>query len=337
VRAGNPPLSYWLLEPLTDRPFQPVAWGWLAFLTTVALLGFWASLAACGWRRRFVPVVIFLLLPPVLIGNAYGNVHALAFTALALVLLFIRRYPYLAGVCGTIGWLKPQLVFPLILLLALSQRRVAGRFVVGFAGATALLALATIAAVGAHSFLWWMHGLTDWSNVIGLEPNIASLAGLYTGWASPGLRAMLQVLFLAFALALTAWWWWPRRQLAEIPIQDGAWLWGVWFLATPFAHYPDLVLLTIPVLASLGGDASRLTTRRAAALLYLPFVSLVILNVTMARVGVLPLAVVAMTLLLIQPGAWPFSAGEQVVTAPTESEGDRAAVPTSAGHPSQSC
>lgn len=58
---------------------------------------------------------------------------------------------------------------------------------------------------------------------------------------------------------------------------DTGWLWFAWFLATPYAHINDVIMLTPPVLALLGTNAQRVTWAPAAAVLYLLFVGILTL------------------------------------------------------------
>jgi hypothetical protein len=116
VRAGNPPIFYWALEPLTNLPFQRIAWLWIISMYLSSAAGFLLALRYLGWSKWLVPLIVFLLMPEVMTGALYGNVHGPVFAALALSLVLMKRHPALAGAVAAFGWLKPQLALPLVLV-----------------------------------------------------------------------------------------------------------------------------------------------------------------------------------------------------------------------------
>jgi hypothetical protein len=106
---------------------------------------------------------------------------------------------------------------------------------------------------------YWLQGLAGYSHDVAPQKVVPSLAGLYVLWAPWNLRLVLTGLCLAAAVALTVVWWWRLRNIADVPFLAVAWLWLVWFLATPYVHIDDEVLLVIPVLALVGRNGDRLT------------------------------------------------------------------------------
>lgn len=304
VRAGNPPLFYWLLQPLTDMPFQAVALAWIALMYATSAVGFLLALRYFGWRRRFVPALVFMLLPQVVTGAAYGNVHGPVFAALALCLLLAARHPAIAGIVASCGWLKPQLAFPLVLLIFLFHAPARGRFASGWAGATAALLGLTVLTSGWNSLALWLNGLNSWSRGIDREPNIASLSGLYVTWTSRPVQLALALALLLFALALTARVWSANKNAGSVRMLAVGWLWGVWFLVAPFAHFPDEILLTVPILALLGRDGDNLRAPLAAASLYLAFLSLALIPTPFVS-----LSVVGLTVILARASTSTFGGG----------------------------
>lgn len=154
VRAGNPPLFYWALEPLTALPFQRIAWAWIVAMYAYSAAGFVFALRFLGWSTWFIPAIVFLLLPETVTGALYGNVHGPVFAALSLSLLLMRRHPAIAGAVAALGWLKPQIVLPLVFVIIVFHCPHRKRMLVGFMSATALfralfpsplMSLATIA------------------------------------------------------------------------------------------------------------------------------------------------------------------------------------------------
>ncbi|HLJ68293.1 MAG TPA: glycosyltransferase family 87 protein [Chloroflexota bacterium] len=302
VRVGNPPLFFWALGPLAALPFQSAAYIWLAFVYGVSLVGFLSLSRTFGWRRRALPALVFLAMPPVALGAFYGNVVALAFAATALALALERSHPLLAGMLLTLCWLKPPVALPVaLLILAFGHERT--RLIAGFLAGSALTEFLTVIATGWSSTAAWLHGLGAYSNDIGLSPGIASLSGIYVRDTSGLVRTGISLIILAVAAAATLRVWrsgLPRRAGAlTVPS-----LWIVWFLAAPYAHIFDEILLTAPVMVLIGRDAHLAVTRRGLSLLYAAFLSLAVIQAVIVGVQLLWVPVVWMLLaaLPIRPG-----------------------------------
>jgi hypothetical protein len=313
VRAGNPPLFYWALEPLTTLPFQRVAIVWIVSLYLLSAVGFLLSLRFLGWKSWLVPTILFLLMPQVVTGCLYGNVHAPIFAAIALCLILADRYPALAGTIAAVGWLKPQLALPLLLLVFLFHAPHRKSFAVGFGAATCGLLALTAATTGFYSLVQWVAGLNSWSKGISREPNIASLSGLYVSWASRPLQLAIATALLGCAVFLTVLAWKRTARATPVPILSVGWLWAAWFLVAPFSHFPDEIVLTLPVLAVLARDAARLSTRLGIATLYLAFFSLVLFPTPLVSVSVVALGLVLYRASQVPEVSRPLRAGEAYV------------------------
>jgi Glycosyltransferase family 87 len=299
VRVGNPPLMYWAMEPLIDRPFVLTAWVSLLSLYALSALGFIAVLRYYGWRNWILPTVVFLLMPQVVLAAFYGNPVAIVFAAIGLALALSRRYPVLAGVLLSAAWLKPPVALPAVLLIALFYVPQRLRLAAGFAGATTALLLATIATTGVHSLGLWIRGLTQYSNDMSIQPDVISLNGLYLRWMTSGPRLALEAATLIAALAITAYYWQKRGRIAE----KGIWLaplWLVWMLAAPYGHFFDEVILAIPVLAVLGKNGEFVSRRIPATVLYLLFCSLLVISWMPINVHLLPLPLLAVAALMVK-------------------------------------
>lgn len=288
VRVGNPPLFFWLLRPLSDASFAVGAWFAIGVLALCSVLGLLLTLAYFRWSARLVPLLMFAMMPQVLLGPYYANLVPLVFLGIAGGLLASRRYPWLAGAALTLAWLKPPVALPLVLLVVLFLARDRLRVAGGFVGVSLLLFLLTLATTGPRSIGQWLHGLAGYSKDIASSPSVSSLSGLYVRVTSGGLRLGLELAGLAIAVALTAlvWKWYRGRR--EVPVLAIAWLWFAWFLAAPYAHFYDEILLTAPVLALLGRNGGRLGERLPTTALYLLFFSL--LFISWAPGGVQPLS-----------------------------------------------
>jgi Glycosyltransferase family 87 len=291
VRAGNPPLFYWALEPLTTLPFQRVAWAWIVTMYLFSVAGFLLALRYLRWTSWLVPTVVFLFMPEVVTGALYGNVHGPVFAALALCLVMMERYPTLAGAVAAFAWLKPQLGLPLVLVIFVFHATHRRRMVAGFVTVTATLLGLTVLATGVQSLVQWISGLNSWSKGISKEPNIASLSGLYVGWASRPMQLVIASALLLLALAITAVTWRRLRTQGTVPIIAVGWLWALWFLVSPFTHYPDVIVLTLPALALLGRNGNRISTPQGIGALYLSLFSLVLFPTPLVSLAVVMLGV----------------------------------------------
>jgi Glycosyltransferase family 87 len=305
VRAGNPPLFYWALEPLTTLPFQRVALAWIVLMYLFSAMGFLLALRYLRWTSWLVPTIVFLLMPEVVTGALYGNVHGPVFAALALCLVIMNRHPALAGSVAAFGWLKPQLALPLVFVIfvfhATDRRRVAA----GFMSMTGLLFGLTVVTTGLNSFAEWISGLNSWSQGLDKQPNIASLSGLYALWAPRPLQLILTLALIAGALALTGIAWRRWRQVAIVPLVSAGWLWVVWFLVSPYTHFPDLIVLAVPVLALLGRDGARVAEPRSIAVVYLALFSLALFPSPLVSLGVVALGVLLAVDARARSALWP--------------------------------
>jgi hypothetical protein len=212
--------------------------------------------------------LLFFLAPQVQIGLQSANLVQLIFAAMGLSLAVMRRSPILAGALLLAVWLKPQVGLPLAAVIVLFHADAPRRTFAGFLGGSAVEAALSLLTTGPAVFRWWLHSFTGYSSTIAIQGDLASLSGIYYRWSAPGLRFSLEAGTLAIAAVLTAWWWWRTRHRRPPPVVSVAWLWFVWFLATPYAHFYDQLLLTIPVLALLGRNGARLRSPLCAVTLY---------------------------------------------------------------------
>jgi hypothetical protein len=289
VRVGNPPPFLWALQPLTGKSFQSTAYIWIAALALLSVAGFLGALTYLGWSIRYLPVFLFLLMPQVEIGAFYGNPTGLVFAAVGCSLALARRYPFWAGLLLSLAWIKPPVALPIALLVYLFHAPRRDRLLAGFASATAILLLVTLATTGAHSLSLWVVGLQGYSRDISVQTNVASLAGLYTLWAPAWLRLVFELVLGLAAVTLTASAWRRYPHNGDATMMQVGWLWFVWMLATPYAHFFDEMILVVPLLAMFGRDGYRTSNRYAAVSIYLMFFSLFFIQTTPLHVYVLPI------------------------------------------------
>jgi hypothetical protein len=299
VRVGNPPFLYWAMRPMIGASFVPAALISLIGLYILSGVGFLAILRYFGWKRPFMPTVIFLLMPQVVLGAFYGNVIGIVFAAIGISLLLSQRYPILAGVLMSLAWLKPPVALPVVLLLGLFHVQRRTRFASGFAAGTAALLALTVGTSGWRSVGLWLHGLVRYSNDMAHQPDVISLAGLYVRWMPQAPRLALETLTILAALALTVLIW-RKVPTGQIAFMSVAPLWVGWLLASPYGHFFDEVILAVPVVAYLihnGRDVGRLLP---ATSLYLLLFSLLLLTWTPFHAYLLSLPLIAIAIFMLQ-------------------------------------
>lgn len=298
VRVGYPPLFFWAIQPLSGLPFQPTAVVWILSMYALSAVGFLAVLRYLGWSRWILPCLVFLMMPQVIKGALYGNVSGLVFAAIGCSLLLLRRHPLEAGVLLSLGWLKPQVGLPIALLIILFHAPSRGRVLAGFGIAVGSLLALTVIATGWESITLWYRGLTGYYHDLATQTYLPSLTNLYDSWAPHPVYLGLTGLSLCIALALTAGWWWTYRGHPPTSVLAISGLWFLWFVAVPYVHLYDEIVLSIPVLACLGRNGHRLSRR-------LPTFGLYLLAFTWLPSAWTPLIIVlvAPTLLLLEPPA----------------------------------
>jgi hypothetical protein len=283
MRVGNPPLLFWALQPVAAISFNTSAKLWSLAMYVCLAVGFLSCLATVRWRRRGLPLVVFLALPQTIYAAFYGNVDGLVFLGLGWSAALARRRPIMAGALLTLALLKPQVALPGALLIAvfLSSSRI--RVLTGFLATSALGFGLTLLTTGSASLSWWLQALTGYSQRLGVQPDIASLSGLYVYSAPDRVRLAMEGLSILAVAGATVAWWWKHRTTGSTGVLDVAWLWIAWFLATPFAHFHDEVVLALPVLAVLGRDAAWLGRWPATVALYVLLFSILVFPTTRAH------------------------------------------------------
>jgi hypothetical protein len=296
-RAGNPPYFDWALEPLTELPFVDTARGWLLAMYVFGIAGCVVALRHFGWRHTIVPAAFFLAAPQVLLGP--GNVSGLIFVVVAGGLALARPRPFVAGALLSLGSIKPQIALPAILLIWLFHTSDRVRLAAGVIAGTVALLLLSVVTTGAGVLGLWLAASVDYFGTLAQQSGLASMAGLYAHDAPNMLRASLLVLVVAVAGAFTLREWLRFRHLREVPFLAVGWLWVLWFLATPYAHFPDEILLTLPVLALIGRDAERIGDLPSVIALYTLLLSIILAAWTPFHASLLSLSLVVVLLCLL--------------------------------------
>lgn len=245
ARVASPPLFFWLLEPLSRLPFQPVAVGWIVLMYVIALSGFVAVLRSLDWRGP-LPILAFAA-SPILVFAAYpGNVDGLVCGALGWSFSQSRSRPIVAGAVAAFACIKPQVGLPLALLIVLYHAKAPKKSISAFIATLACVGVVTVVTTGITSIEQWLAGIQSFQQHITVVPDLTSSAGLYAYILEPGLRNIISncaTLLVMIAIAL-AWILLPR--IRPLPAATVAPLWFAVMFMTPFAHYHDFVVLAIP-------------------------------------------------------------------------------------------
>jgi Glycosyltransferase family 87 len=299
-QVSNVPTLYWAIQPMLRLPFQQAAWLWILLMYALCLAGFLAALRYLAWTVTLVPSLVFLAMPQTVTAVFYANVQAPMFAGLVGSLALMKRSAFGAGMLASVAWLKPQIGLPLALLIGLFHTSNRVRFLGGFTAVTlGLFALPTIFANG-HVMEWWVRELIVFHGTMDVQPNNAALTGLYVLWAPHSTHLIFEIISLATAGLLTGFLWQILRGSKTLPFLLTGWLWFVWFVAVPYVHFPDEILLTVPVLAFLGRNGERLLDRSSLLIVYVLAAQVLLFPVTPPYVQVLslPLLLVAVFLFM---------------------------------------
>lgn len=273
VRIGNPPLFFWALGPFTRLPLRAAVFLWVICAAAAAVAGFAGALRSTGRRLRAIPLLVFVTMPFVIQGVLYGEVTPMYFGGIGIGLALARRRPLPAGIVLGVAWLKPTMALPLVLLVVVFYARNPLRAAAGFLGVTAMMFAATLLTVGWSGLTRWIEGLLSFSHGIAAQPGLVSLTGFYVRSAPSTLRVGLEIGTVLTALLVTGLWWRRHPGAPTMPLQS-AWLWPMWMLATPYAHYPDEAVLAVPALALLVRGGEWVLNRWGVMVLYLGALSL---------------------------------------------------------------
>jgi Glycosyltransferase family 87 len=295
VLVGTSTFFLFILEPLRTVPYQTAAIAWM--LGTYAFMGFafLAVVRQLGWSRRGLPTVLFLASPVVVIATYDGNTISVVFAGIAGGFALLRRHPFLAGVLLSLAIVKFPVALPIVGLIVLfhtpRKRWVGGGLLVAFLCRQVL----TLALLGKQYESWRVGSLLGFSHSMPTQPNVSSLSGLYAQLLPETARLVLEVLSVGLAGAMTLVFWWRTRHEPTLPLLRTGWLWFVWLIATPYAHYIDEMLLVIPVLALIGYDGRRISRPLSVSVLYLLGLSILLYSWTPMHMQLLwaPLAVCA--------------------------------------------
>jgi hypothetical protein len=278
VRVGSSPFFLLLFRPLNGLPYQTAATVWMLAAGLITTFGFLGILQYLGWKRALVPCLMFVAMPPTVLGIFYGNTIPIVFAGIGCSLPLLRRHPILAGVLLSLAMLKPPAALPFVLLVVLFLAPSKRLVVAGFVAAAVIRRVVVYVLLGPQ-YLWWeIKGYLGFAHSINLQPNLTSFSGLYARLVGQTPRLGLEVAGIAAACIVTAVVWWRLREQPAGPHHATIWLWFIWMAATPYAHFEDEMLLAVPVLVLLGTDARELGRPLVVAVLGLMFSSVLLFS-----------------------------------------------------------
>jgi hypothetical protein len=183
----NPPLFAWLVVPLTLLPIPAAYLAW-TIVSLAALAWAWYLAAPYTGLAKLTLLLIALAIWPLLNAFFYGQPSMVIVGLVATAWwLAARGNPIAGGVALAIGTaLKPQAVFLVPLAILVSGRY---RLFASWAVTGAVIALATVAALGTTGLANWWHALNflqsnpthshvTWAYVFGEGPIAYALEGL---------------------------------------------------------------------------------------------------------------------------------------------------------------
>jgi hypothetical protein len=232
VTYASPPLLAWLFVPLTALPEQLAYLVWAA-LSLAALVLAWRIAAPYTGLAKLTVLLLSLGLWPVLLVFYYGQPTMIVLALVAAAWwLCTKDQPFASGaVLALATFLKPQAMILLPVALLLSGRY---RVVASWAGACAILGIATVVNLGPSGLMGWWHALKQ------VQPLGANTEYTLTHLIGSGpLTYLLWALQAATALFIA---WWRRREL-EIVFAAG--LIGTVASASYF-HEGDYTILLLP-------------------------------------------------------------------------------------------
>jgi len=285
---ANPPLFAKVMTVCTIVP-QPVAYAcWLAAMAAM-LVG---SLVVVGRLYGLKEplsmgfLLLFAVTPIPIICYYFGQQTPILLLALAGSLALLRRsHPGWAGVVVSLVWIKPHLLFPVIVvLIGLLGWSDARRFIAGLVGSSVALGLLSWWTMGASLLGAWAQTLIVYAHRMdNRQPLLSSLAGAYLSVVKRPWSIVLNDLCVVCWIGLMAVVLWrARRAGVTLGGEGGLRVVAIalvsWLLLTPYVHPADLVLIGVALPAVLGrrleGLSNPLTRLTMGALLTAPTLDL---------------------------------------------------------------
>lgn len=265
---GNPPPFALLVRPLIALPESAAYRLWALGVIVTTALGAYLGLARWPRTRRVPAAALVALSPAALLNVRLGQSSSLLLLGLGTAIwLLARGRPALAGAALSIGFVKPHLMGPVALILVLAlprqERRAAATGLIAALAGWAALACAT---GGIGVFGRWWSSVHNFYGSIRLQPDVASVAGIFYSSVPDTLVGPLNAACLSLAAAIGLGFlrrgWRGDRRARDRAFGGGL---AAYCALSPYVHTGDQVLLALPILALIGPNRRGL--REAAVLL----------------------------------------------------------------------
>ena len=211
VLFNHPPFEALLYLPVALRSYAAAYFLWTVLGTClVAASMLLLNRAATIFSDSGVLIMLAFIFAPVTLDFFQGQDAAVLLLIYALFYSKLRRdETFWAGVVLALGLIKPHLVLPCFLIVAIARRN--WNFVAGFAAGAAALALVSVAVFGPHVFVAY-HRFIFSSTQLGIPgyawPAMANLRGVLSLFVSSApWRAVLLVITSVFCLGMAIWQW----------------------------------------------------------------------------------------------------------------------------------
>ena len=249
----DPPPFALLLRPFAGLPESEAYHYWAALLLACGALG--AYLALYDWPRRprLLAATLVTISPAALFDLRLGQNSTPLLLALgASYRLTSLGRPFLAGLCLGCGLFKPHLMGPIAIIVILAAPNGSKKNM--FAGFALAGGLAVLLGLwfdgGPAAYGQWLSALRQLGDSISLQPDLASVSGLYQGSAASGILNAVCLLTAAGIVAKLA------VRVHRSGGQGRQDLLGggiaVYLALSPYVHTSDQILLA-PALLSLIG------------------------------------------------------------------------------------
>ncbi|MGH2347615.1 MAG: glycosyltransferase family 87 protein, partial [Chloroflexota bacterium] len=249
-----------LLRPFAGLSEHQAYRLWAALLIACGALGSYLALYEWPRRPRLLASALVACSPAALFDLRLGQNSTPLLLALgAAYRLTSLGRPFLAGLCLGCGLFKPHLMGPIAVIVILAAPRGSKRaMTAGFALAGGLAVLVGVLFDGGPAvYGHWLTGLRQLGDSISLQPDLASVSGLYQGSAASGVLNAACLLGAAGIIALLA----LRAQRSGLRGRQDLLGGGiaVYLALSPYVHTSDQILLAPALLALIGpsGDGLR--------------------------------------------------------------------------------
>jgi hypothetical protein len=204
---NHPPFEALLFLPFTYLPYTAALAAWVLTSICLVMFSLWIMRRYCPGLR--LPSVAFLFVCalaffPLFMDIFQGQDEALLLAMTVLAFLSLKAgKPFWAGACIGLGAFRPQIVFPLALILVCARK---ARVFAGFSISSLILSSVSAAVIGWKAFLaypryvWDLEQHNGYGSII--PADMPNLRGFISGFFREGSNAGLAVTILGSILIM---------------------------------------------------------------------------------------------------------------------------------------